>query len=119
MTLLPQARASTDADLVPVIATIPGFGHLTNDNSNPQQGSEMLPESSPVGSLRPPSVSSASTRSYSTKIPPTHKDARKLFVGGLPADGESNLSLLTTYHFWFATSIADFCAGGTNVATHG
>lgn len=88
MTILPQASVPTDADLAPVVSTIPSLTpHPTNDNSNPQQGSGMLPESSPVGSLGP-SVSSASTRSYSTKIPPTHKDSRKLFVGGLPADGE-------------------------------
>jgi hypothetical protein len=100
MALLPQAKVSTDADFAPVIATIPAIAHPTNDNSNPQQGSGsgMLPESSPVGSLGP-SVSSTSTRTFATKIPPTHKDARKLFVGGLPADGELTPSIVT-HHFF-------------------
>ena len=58
----------------------------TNDNSNPQQGTgaggmtkAALPQSNhlPVA--------------QDFKIPPTKKDARKLFVGGLPSDGTYTL----------------------------
>ena len=64
-----------------------------NDNSNPQQG---------TGGVRPVAVAvevkpaetrkqSKQTHEYvrpSLKIPPTQKDERKLFVGGLPANGK-------------------------------
>lgn len=44
-----------------------------NDNSNPQQG---------AGSER-----KHEPNAQAMKLPPTAKDDRKLFVGGLPADG--------------------------------
>jgi hypothetical protein len=55
-----------------------------NDNSNPQQG---------TGVHRSPSGNSSSAKPQPAPqrvtllIPPTVKDARKLFVGGLPSDG--------------------------------
>jgi hypothetical protein len=59
-----------------------------NDNSNPQQG---------PGSVLSESVKSASqsdSASITTlKLPPTKKDSRKLFVGGLPSDGTYGYAL--------------------------
>jgi hypothetical protein len=50
-----------------------------NDNSNPQQGTgsraPAAPAAQPVPVIQAPSFK------------PTEKDARKLFVGGLPSDG--------------------------------
>jgi hypothetical protein len=45
----------------------------TNDNSNPQQGTGGAKNSVPYNKIQ---------------IPPTMKDDRKLFVGGLPSDGK-------------------------------
>lgn len=52
----------------------------TNDNSNPQQG----PESSKGVALvaNPQNIG----QQPFFKIPPTKKDCRKLFIGGLPSD---------------------------------
>lgn len=65
-------------------------GKHRNDNSNPQQGtggvrpidspaqfSEVATTVAPTPYIRP-----------TIKIPPTKKDERKLFVGGLPANGK-------------------------------
>ena len=65
-----------------------------NDDSNPQQGTGQTAGETPSGA--PPAaeaILAASPRPAflqrpSLKIPPTKKDDRKLFVGGLPSDGE-------------------------------
>lgn len=57
-----------------------------NDDSNPQQGT-----GANLGSPKAdqPSVPTrVTTQRPSLKIPPTTKDDRKLFVGGLPADSK-------------------------------
>ena len=53
----------------------------TNDNSNPQQG---------TGSAKTMSSTAIQQQQqqHTYKVPPTRKDNRKLFVGGLPSDGE-------------------------------
>jgi hypothetical protein len=56
-----------------------------NDNSNPQQGTGI--HRSPTGTLSAKSQQSAAPQRVTLLIPPTVKDARKLFVGGLPSDG--------------------------------
>jgi hypothetical protein len=101
-----------------------GKEKLTNDNSNPQQGTgEIRPGSvgapspapadsttamantsqsqqkAPPHQSKPTDLHANSKGSYhrnSIKIPPTAYDARKLFVGGLPADGklDDNFMLL-------------------------
>lgn len=48
----------------------------TNDNSNPQQGTGAPYGGQPITNIN------------NIKIPPTIKDDRKLFVGGLPSDGK-------------------------------
>jgi hypothetical protein len=61
---------------------VPSSGGQTNDNSNPQQGTGA------GGMMKAPLPQSnhlAAAQDF--KIPPTRKDARKLFVGGLPSDG--------------------------------
>ena len=55
----------------------------TNDNSNPQQGSGGLKSQGMAAPTQPIQVA----QRPDFKIPPTKKDARKLFVGGLPSDG--------------------------------
>lgn len=60
-----------------------------NDNSNPQQGTggaRSTPKS-PEGAPQPQASSGPYSRP-SLLVPPTKKDERKLFVGGLPSDGE-------------------------------
>jgi RNA recognition motif-containing protein len=68
---------------------------IKNDNSNPQQGTEVPPPNTIMDhqqqtSLKPPIKNSNSggrpTNNSSMRSPPTKKDSRKLFVGGLPAD---------------------------------
>jgi hypothetical protein len=62
-----------------------------NDNSNPQQGtggSQTTSASRVARSLDTPLPSSVPYSRPSLRIPPTQKDERKLFVGGLPANGE-------------------------------
>lgn len=65
----------------------------TNDNSNPQQGSGrgiMSTAEQASGGDGPPSdnaAKGAGARMGPMKYPPSKKDSRKLFVGGLPADG--------------------------------
>jgi hypothetical protein len=58
-----------------------------NDNSNPQQGTGVLVRQSASAktTYRPHSPRSVSRSTL--RIPPMEKDARKLFVGGLPSDG--------------------------------
>lgn len=56
-----------------------------NDNSNPQQG---------TGTVGRPSGAEIVHTRPSLQIPPTRKDARKLFVGGLPADSKSTLAAM-------------------------
>lgn len=56
----------------------------TNDNSNPQQGADITMNHA----FHPGSQTRA------MKIPPTAKDDRKLFVGGLPSDGKPDISIL-------------------------
>jgi len=82
----------------------------TNDNSNPQQGSSVQASAAAVASSsssskpssfdrdRVQAVSSAGAftgnfKSHS-KINPTKKDIRKLFVGGLPSEGRLLISVL-------------------------
>jgi hypothetical protein len=55
----------------------------TNDNSNPQQGPGSVQHSESVKSASQSDSASITT----VKVPPTKKDSRKLFVGGLPSDG--------------------------------
>lgn len=63
-----------------------------NDDSNPQQGTGTTSGASAKST--PPPVTPTTTpqrlvaQRPSLKIPPTAKDERKLFVGGLPADGK-------------------------------
>jgi hypothetical protein len=64
-----------------------------NDNSNPQQGSN--------GSMNP---ATSGSMNQTIKIPPTAKDDRKLFVGGLPSDGKPDSSILP---FSFTTSLSN------------
>ena len=57
-----------------------------NDDSNPQQGTGAatgIPKHE-----APPAARHHAMQRPSMKIPPTAKDERKLFVGGLPADGK-------------------------------
>jgi hypothetical protein len=60
-----------------------------NDNSNPQQGTGTRvacgANSDIDDDAKPPTVPS---QRAPLKIPPTVKDVRKLFVGGLPSDGK-------------------------------
>jgi hypothetical protein len=83
-----------DIDQTPPAATDPSSTEDTkqqtldkpsrNDNSNPQQGPGSVQHSESVKSAS----QSDSTSVLSTlKLPPTKKDSRKLFVGGLPSDG--------------------------------
>jgi hypothetical protein len=65
----------------------------TNDNSNPQQGSN--------GSMNP---ATSGSMKQTIKIPPTAKDDRKLFVGGLPLDSKLDSSILTLS---FTTSLSN------------
>ncbi|CAB9501475.1 RNA-binding protein Musashi homolog [Seminavis robusta] len=69
----------------------------TNDNSNPQQGTELggggatqtapTESANPVTPMRPQNNNgTVDGRTNMMKSPPTKKDSRKLFVGGLPAD---------------------------------
>ena len=57
----------------------------TNDNSNPQQGSGGSKNRGMTAAPSPPTQHGDQRQEF--KIPPTKKDARKLFVGGLPSDG--------------------------------
>lgn len=62
-----------------------------NDNSNPQQGTggfrfEMYEKSVEVKKEFVSSSTGDASQRSPIKIPPTAKDSRKLFVGGLPAD---------------------------------
>jgi hypothetical protein len=67
-----------------------------NDNSNPQQGAGVVRHSASVkAASHPHSVSRANL-----KIPPTMKDARKLFVGGLPPDGTYALAFLNSKYIY-------------------
>jgi len=56
----------------------------SNDNSNPQQGTSSTTTptspSTPINFQKPEKF----------KIPPTQRDRRKLFVGGLPPEGKGN-----------------------------
>lgn len=67
---------------------------LKNDYSNPQQGSGMRTPSpaddAPNKTTMKLEEKTAKnlTRSNATRSPPTKKDSRKLFVGGLPSDGK-------------------------------
>jgi hypothetical protein len=54
-----------------------------NDNSNPQQGTGVHRTSASSSAKPQP----AAPQRVTLLIPPTVKDARKLFVGGLPSDG--------------------------------
>lgn len=66
----------------------------SNDNSNPQQGTGIVRHSASVKAASHPHSASFTT----LKIPPTKKDARKLFVGGLPSDGTyATACLKSTY----------------------
>ena len=57
-----------------------------NDDSNPQQGTG---KNMPIAeSSVPPPVTRVPAQRASLKIPPTAKDDRKLFVGGLPSDSK-------------------------------
>mmetsp|Transcript_1071 Transcript_1071/g.2678 ORF Transcript_1071/g.2678 Transcript_1071/m.2678 type:complete len:184 (-) Transcript_1071:1324-1875(-) len=67
----------------------------TNDNSNPQQGTGGSPEDTTATVSPLATTSSSSSNAVSAtatrrvfKIPPTKKDERKLFVGGLPANSK-------------------------------
>jgi len=84
-----------------------------NDNSNPQQGTGVRTPSpsvdAKVASMKPndPSASAKTgSRPDSTTMrsPSTKKDSRKLFVGGLPSDGESTMG----YVFLNLLPILDF-----------
>jgi hypothetical protein len=62
----------------------------TNDFSNPQQGSTPTPLE---GTSMRAQAEAGPGRTGLMKSPPTKKDSRKLFVGGLPADGKRPLRL--------------------------
>lgn len=76
-------------------------GKERNDNSNPQQGTggsrsvsaspDSTKQTCKEDAAPTPNLSSAKNIPYtraSLKIPPTKKDERKLFVGGLPANSK-------------------------------
>jgi hypothetical protein len=65
----------------------------TNNNSNPQQGSNGSMNHATSGSMN-----------QTITIPPMAKDDRKLFVGGLPSDGKLDSSILTVS---FTTSLSN------------
>jgi len=67
--------AEEEADISIPPSSNPQITIRTNDNSNPQQGTGGAKNLSGIGA-EPPCL----------KIPPTTKDDRKLFVGGLPTD---------------------------------
>jgi hypothetical protein len=72
-----------------------------NDNSNPQQGTGTGGNRTPKSADKPLAILAKSSdrvlqpqqqqeqQRGPLKIPPTVKDVRKLFVGGLPSDGTS------------------------------
>jgi hypothetical protein len=70
-----------------------------NDNSNPQQGTGTMdprimalsPSDSDEKKMDDEKDHSKKDQPRGVKIPPTVKDSRKLFVGGLPADSMSSL----------------------------
>jgi hypothetical protein len=66
----------------------------TNDNSNPQQGPGSVHHSDSVKTASRSDSASITT----VKIPPTKKDSRKLFVGGLPSDGTYALAFLKSIY---------------------
>lgn len=81
-----QAPTSTTTT-APNVAAAP----KRNDDSNPQQGTG--PTTTTKESPPSPKPQTAATHAPilqrpSLKIPPTAKDDRKLFVGGLPSDGK-------------------------------
>jgi len=53
-------------------------GEEKNDDSNPQQGNTNVASSKEI----------TNKRHYMMKVPPTKRDNRKLFVGGLPGAGK-------------------------------
>ena len=56
-----------------------------NDNSNPQQGTGAPPS---LVEETPLKITMKSNPSAAMRSPPSKKDNRKLFVGGLPADSK-------------------------------
>lgn len=60
-----------------------------NDDSNPQQGTggAKVSQEQPLKSYSMNSIAPVKYSRPSLKIPPTTKDERKLFVGGLPPNG--------------------------------
>ena len=99
---------STSAN--PTMTITPSAGN-TNDNSNPQQGTRSNTPPSTSGApvvlqekkivfekklsntMEGEEGNGAATELAPTKFSPTKKDHRKLFVGGLPQDGESQKQL--------------------------
>jgi hypothetical protein len=72
----------------------------SNDNSNPQQGTGGRLASSTASSPLAKNSKEASSQQparVNLKIPPSKKDDRKLFVGGLPSDG-TYLNMQTMRH---------------------
>ena len=70
---------------------VPGVESNRNDDSNPQQGTgKNLGTPKPDESTVPQPAARVSAQRPSLLIPPTAKDDRKLFVGGLPADSKYN-----------------------------
>lgn len=93
----PQSSKELKESLSPTQDQKTASEALRNDDSNPQQGGggAVPPPQQPQGSGRTqtnaPAVRHGMPQRPSLKIPPTAKDERKLFVGGLPADGKSNI----------------------------
>jgi hypothetical protein len=77
-----QSKMEQKLPLMGTSQPVRSSGGQTNDNSNPQQGTGAM------GMTKAPLPQSNHLAvAQDFKIPPTRKDARKLFVGGLPSDG--------------------------------
>jgi RNA recognition motif-containing protein len=64
---------------------------MTNDNSNPQQGTSLplevkMDQTPAEAQTKAPESKEAAANRPNMRSPPNRKDHRKLFVGGLPAD---------------------------------
>jgi hypothetical protein len=78
-----------------------------NDNSNPQQGSGASNLSRADNQLQHnPTLDRIQAQGLSQIVPPTMKDPRKIFVGGLPPDSKSaKCSTFELSHFSIINSL--------------
>ena len=95
MTSLGGAPQSKDAAVVenPTVQSAVVAETNRNDDSNPQQGTGMNSDAASKPENKSPVTGTPTSHRLpnqrpSLKIPPTAKDERKLFVGGLPADSK-------------------------------